>query len=528
MSTHYFDTRPAYLRAPPGINTDKATAAVFDTNELLYLIIDAVPREHRTPLLRTSHLTEPTINTMPTLLPPQSQMRQPIRSTTASRAIKSTITPERAFDATDAVGTVFGIPELLILIVSGVPPNSRTSLRRVSKTWHAAVIKVGHTLKPVGYGWGTRDGDIQSVPGYSVESGGCKFTRLKLNRSSGLPLKKEGYITRTFWFAHYGVKRVAFDPPITQVLICENAVEVVTSGPSGVAILRVPEGIRVGDLLECLRKLEPVRSRSHTHAKYYVRFAWQLQWTDEDEGRLTAPRPLPQTPWPPQTPPAPRTSKPLSFEATTAVLDTNDLLHLTIFAVPREYRTALRRVSKNWQAAVLKIGHVFEPIYHNWYFHDFAVEKGFFGLGPTYALEDEFAVNPVLLCSSRTYDGVEPDYELGHSVDFVEDFSLAELTGRKYQFITDPPLSHVMIHAEVFDRQLMDAQVANLRVREGIRIEDLLESASFAVRYYFDESKCEIIWVGSGSEGGDLGEAEGGDGREGGEGEVEVEQAGQG
>ena len=54
------------------------------------------------------------------------------------------------------------------------------------------------------------------------------------------------------------------------------------------------------------------------------------------------------------------------------------------------------------------------------------------------------------------------------------------------------------------------------------------KSASFAVRYYFDESKCEMIWVGSGSEGGDLGEAEVGDGREGVEGEVEVEQAGQG
>jgi hypothetical protein len=137
-----------------------------------------------------------------------------------------------------------------------------------------------------------------------VELGGCKFTRLRLNRSSGLSLKKEGYITGAFWLAHYGVKRVALglypprklymhehefitDPPITQVLICENAVEVVTSGPAGVAILRVPEGIRVGDLLECLRKLEPVRSRSHTHAKYYVRFVWQLQWTDEDEGRRT-------------------------------------------------------------------------------------------------------------------------------------------------------------------------------------------------------------------------------------------------
>jgi len=54
MSTQSFKIRPAYLRAPPGINTAKVTAAVLDTNELLHLIIDAVPTEHRTPLLRVS------------------------------------------------------------------------------------------------------------------------------------------------------------------------------------------------------------------------------------------------------------------------------------------------------------------------------------------------------------------------------------------------------------------------------------------------------------------------------------------
>jgi hypothetical protein len=63
-------------------------------------------------------------------------------------------------------------------------------------------------------------------------------------------------------------------------------------------------------------------------------------------------------------------AEPQTFEATTAVLDTNELLNLIISAVPREYRTSLRRVSKNWQAAVLKIGHVMEP-----FDYDFSLPK---------------------------------------------------------------------------------------------------------------------------------------------------------
>ena len=91
-----------------------------------------------------------------------------------------------------------------------------------------------------------------------------------------------------------------------------------------------------------------------------------------------------------------------TFEATTAVLDTNELLHLIISAVPREHRTSLRRVSKNWQAAVLKIGHVFEPIDYDVspYGDDFATEFDYYGYGPVYALENEFALNPMLRCSS--------------------------------------------------------------------------------------------------------------------------------
>jgi hypothetical protein len=203
---------------------------------------------------------------------------------------------EQTLEAGAAVSAVLGITELLLLIVSAVPFENRISIRRVSKTWHAAVSRVGYTLEPVDYGG--------STPQYSVESGGNMYKMLELNRSSaGLALKKEGRMI--FGRRFYAVKQVSLglcnakklymhehefitDPPITQVLICEkpNGCGVVASGFAG-AILRVRGGIRVGDLLECLRKLDPNLTRTKLHAKYYVRFAWQLQWTDEDEGRRT-------------------------------------------------------------------------------------------------------------------------------------------------------------------------------------------------------------------------------------------------
>lgn len=205
---------------------------------------------------------------------------------------------EHTLEAGAAVSAVLGITELLLLIISAVPFGNRISLRRVSKTWHAAVSRVGYTLEPVDYGG--------STPQYSVESGGNIHAELKLNRSSaGLALRKiPRFISRHHpsvpvkqaSLGLYNAKKLYMhenefitDPPITQVLICENPnrMGVVASGFAGVAILRVRGGIRVGDLLECLKKLDPNLTRTKLHAKYYVRFAWQLQWTDEDEGRRT-------------------------------------------------------------------------------------------------------------------------------------------------------------------------------------------------------------------------------------------------
>jgi len=64
---------------------------------------------------------------------------------------------------------------------------------------------------------------------------------------------------------------------------------------------------------------------------------------------------------------------------------------------------------------------------------------------------------------------------MSHLVGFV-DWSLAELTGRKDELITDPPLSQLMIFAGTSEGGLIvNGRVAVLRVRGGIRVLDLRE-----------------------------------------------------
>jgi hypothetical protein len=51
-----------------------------------------------------------------------------------------------------------------------------------------------------------------------------------------------------------------------------------------------------------------------------------------------------------------------TFKAATAAFNTNELLHLIIAEVPPEYRIPLLRVSKTWQAAVVKLGYAIERV----------------------------------------------------------------------------------------------------------------------------------------------------------------------
>lgn len=149
-----------------------------------------------------------------------------------------------------------------------------------------------------------------------------------------------------------------------------------------------------------------------------------------------------------------------------AVLDTNELLHLIIAEVPHEYRTSLRRVSKNWQTAVEKIGHVLDPIDHHW---DFLDDSVYFSVGPIYSLINHFVLefNPILSAIHRSTGRLGK--ERVYNIIIVGGLSSAEFNERKREFITIPPLSQAFVATST------PRNTASLRVRGGIRIGDLLE-----------------------------------------------------
>jgi hypothetical protein len=187
MTTHSLDTRLAPCRALPGINTFEAATAVFDTNELLHLIVSAVPCEHR------------------------------------------------------------------------------TSLRRVSKAWEAAVSKIGYTIRPIGYR--VMSNFLRPWMPLCTPSITLKINRVFFSYSSfvsaGDP-KTFNILMSTqqddvimFELRHEFIT----DPPITQLAIC-------SSQNPHVASLHVRGGIRVGDLRECLLKINSTPFVFDTWAAY--------------------------------------------------------------------------------------------------------------------------------------------------------------------------------------------------------------------------------------------------------------------
>jgi hypothetical protein len=83
----------------------------------------------------------------------------------------------------------------------------------------------------------------------------------------------------------------------------------------------------------------------------------------------------------------------------TAVFDTNELIHLIIEAVPTEHRTSLLRVSKAWKAAILKLGHVLEPIGYESRFSMGASNPGYLctGLSPLSSSTEPSSTTPPTL-----------------------------------------------------------------------------------------------------------------------------------
>lgn len=174
---------------------------------------------------------------------------------------------EQAFEDADAVVTVLGIPELLLLIIAEVPLDCRTSIRRVSKTWQAAVEKVGHTLDPVSYGF-FRYYDHKylrnpNLPLYPPEielspnlALGCHGTKTSL----GLRLQHWSYALDFAYDwgspgrpGHIGRDHeFTTNPPVTQLVLSAGQ-----DDDARVANLRVPGGIEIGDLRHYLSKMVP-------------------------------------------------------------------------------------------------------------------------------------------------------------------------------------------------------------------------------------------------------------------------------
>jgi hypothetical protein len=194
-------------------------------------------------------------------------------------------TPEATATVTRALCTL----DILTLVIWEAPLRSRASFRQVSRLWKDAVDRA--TLKPVSYDcW--KSEVVPSVPIYRIDQDDGE---LRLNRYSGLTRRMlRPKITRTKGLAraHTPIepRRIVLrlndlemlimhehefmtHPAITQALVCAHSKSFVGSRSieEQVAILRMPGGIRIRDLVECFEKF----GLSRDYHGYYVRFAWQ-------------------------------------------------------------------------------------------------------------------------------------------------------------------------------------------------------------------------------------------------------------
>jgi hypothetical protein len=222
-----------------------------------------------------------------------------------------------------------------------------------------------------------------------------------------------------------------------------------------------------------------------------------------------------------------------SFEAVTAVLDTNELLHLIIAEVPLKYRASFLEVSKSWNAAVTKIGYTLEPISYQLGQHHLAAgslmhlravrlsfspsftHNGSHGL-PMLPSTAEFKMHPAFPEDKSASDPVVIDSVFfpdptawtrvggsreGLSVYYQGFVPFAsEVAGHEHEFISSPPLTHVMVSV---GQRGYDAAI--LRVREGIRIGDLMRYQ----KKMLPNDHCPTIWWSFGKEAPGVEEVDG-------------------
>ena len=161
-----------------------------------------------------------------------------------------------------------------------------------------------------------------------------------------------------------------------------------------------------------------------------------------------------------------------SFEATTAVLDTNELLHLIIVEVPRKCRPSIRGVSKTWKAAVTKVGYTLEPSGYAPFYY----QSQHFPL-PLVSREEAFKINPVFgTTENMLQEASTLRDENGESLECYQrsvPCDDSELLGRRHEFVTNPPVTQVEMTVGWWGPYA--EQSAILRVSGGIRIRHLLD-----------------------------------------------------
>lgn len=416
--------------------------------------------------------------------------------------------------------------KLLHLIIGEVPVEHRTSIRRVAKAWQAAVVKIGHALQPVAY-------NEQNQPLYSVSktfavndsNPAITCYRNSRDEINGFQFNP-GHLSENPKIAERLCEFLT-DPPVTHVkLSCYTKRREIQ------AILRVHGGIRIRDLVEIFGKMKPKGPQKGEYAYIATQDLDDEgnvivkpveppaeddssdsgdESVSDDSGRWYRPE-SDDSDDPDEPDPGaggaglPDSGKPgdsdgdnLSDDAggssesddcsevgdskpdedeqveessAAAVLDTNELLHMILSEVPREHRVSLRRISKNWQAAVEKIGYVFQPADHSQGHHQDDPR-------PLYVSQPIFRSNPVFLDNlfsmGRPAHQAIPGYRiecrsLGSSRSAPHWVSVAKLKENGHQFITDPPLTELQVRT----RGILDPKV-RLQVYGGIRLKDLLE-----------------------------------------------------
>jgi hypothetical protein len=164
----------------------------------------------------------------------------------------------------------------------------------------------------------------------------------------------------------------------------------------------------------------------------------------------------------------PRSEAPLTLtvsEAMTKVFDTNELVLLIIEAMPREYRTPLLRVSKAWQVAIKKLGHVLEPTGYECRIHARGSHPGL----PLYRCVIAFKFNRAIF-NHTSYPG-HPSTGVKNSYTTLTphpSLDPAELSQLQHEFATLPPMTPMALS----DNR---GHVASLLVPGGIRVGHLLE-----------------------------------------------------